>query len=244
VSAGKRKRKRVRHFLFNHVLPPFVTAGFKLIGWTWRFHDPRRELQDKAIATGKPVVVAFFHSRTMQLLRYYSRPGGGKWVVMCSQSRDGDLMSQVEAGLGFKVARGSSGGGGSRALVSMIKTVREDPTYSSCLAVDGSRGPRGIAQLGIITLAQKTGSWLVPVVASTPHSFIYRWSWDRMALPLPFAKITVLQAEPMEIPAKPEADELEAIRAQLESTLLDLTREADTLSGFQDSEPLQALPKA
>jgi len=239
VSEGKRKRKRLRRFLFKHVLPPIVTTGFKLISWTWRFHEPSREPQGNAISAGKPFVAAFFHSRTMQLLRYYSRPGSGKWVVMCSQSRDGDLMSQVEEGLGFKVARGSTGGGGGRALVSMIKTVKEDPTYSSCLAVDGSRGPRGIAQLGIITLAQKTGGCLVPVVASTRHCFIYRWSWDRIVLPLPFAKIHVLQAEPMEIPKKLDADEMEAIRAKLEATLLALTAEADAISGFVDDEPLQ-----
>jgi lysophospholipid acyltransferase (LPLAT)-like uncharacterized protein len=61
----------------------------------------------------------------------------------------------------------------------MIKAQREDRALGSCLAVDGSRGPRGIAQLGTLTLAQKTGGVLLPVAASTADCRIYHKSWDR-----------------------------------------------------------------
>ena len=238
--AARRPRKRVRAFLLKHVLPPFAVALYRMLGWSWRYVEVRREIIDAAFASGRPLVAAFFHARTFQLLHYNSRPENGRFVSMCSQSRDGDLMARVEEELGYKVARGSSGGGGARALVSMIKTVREEPGWSSCLAVDGSRGPRGIAQSGIITLAQKTGGMLLPVAASARPSWVYPWSWDRTVVPLPFAKVHVVFGNPIEVPPRLDAAETERIRVQLERALLELHAEADGLSGFHDSAPLQA----
>ena len=238
----KPRRKRVRAFFLRSVLPPIATALYRLLGATWRYREVQKEIMSEALAGGRPLVAAFFHARTFQLLHYNSRPEHGRFVLMCSQSRDGELMARVEEGLGYKVVRGSSGGGGARALVAMIKTVKEEPGWSSCLAVDGSRGPRGLAQPGIITLAQKTGGLLMPCAASSRPSFVYRWSWDRTVVPLPFARVHVVFGAPIEVPAKLDAAETERIRARLERELVELHAEADALSGFRDSAPLQAAP--
>ena len=240
--ARTKRRKPVRFFLLKYVLPPIATTCYRILGWTWRYEEVRKEVMQKALQDEQPVVGAFLHARTFQFLHFNSRPDKGKWVLMCSKSRDGELMSQVESRLGYKVVRGSSGDGGARALVSMIQTVKKDPTWNSCLAVDGSRGPRGIAQAGIITLAQKTGSRLIPCAASARSSFVYRWSWDRTVFPLPFSKVFVVYGEPIEVPRRASADELEAIRVRLEESLLELHREADELSGFRDSAPLRLQP--
>lgn len=237
--SDRNRRKPIRRRLLKHVLPPFAIAAYKALGASWRYVEHRKAIMDRALAGGRPVVAAFFHARTFQLLHYNSRPEHGRWVLMCSQSRDGDLMARVEEGLGYKVVRGSSGGGGGRALVSMIQTVKRDPSWSSCLAVDGSRGPRGIAQNGIITLAQKTGGLLLPVAASSRQSFVYRWSWDRTVMPWPFARVHVGFADTIEVPRQLDDAATEEIRRRLEATLLDLHAEVDALSGFRDSAPLQ-----
>jgi hypothetical protein len=240
----KAKRKRLRAWVLRTLLPPVAVVGYRLWAGTWRYREVRAEIMHAALAGGRPVVAAFLHARTFQLLHYNSRPEHGRFVLMCSQSRDGELMARVEEGLGYKVARGSSGGGGARALVSMIKTVNQEPGWSSCLAVDGSRGPRGIAQPGILTLAQKTGGVLVPCAASARPSSVYRWSWDRTVIPWPFATVHVVFGRPLEVPAELDAAGAEDLRARLERALLDLHAEADGLSGFRDSAPLQAAPGA
>lgn len=242
MSERKRNRKPIRLFLFRHVLPPIVVAAYRLLGWSWRFVEVRREIMDEEQAQGRPLVGAFLHARTLQLLYYNSLPGHGKWVLMCSKSRDGELMSQVEERLGYRVVRGSSGGGGARALVGMIQRVKSEAGWSSCLAVDGSRGPRGVAQAGVITLAQKTGGKLMPVAASCRSSFVYRWSWDRTVIPFPFAKVYVVFGKTIEVPPKLDAEAQEQIRERLERELLELHAEADELSGFRDRDPLQVLP--
>ena len=138
------------------------------------------------------------------------------------------------------MARGSSGKGGARALVEMIKAQREDRGLNSCLAIDGSRGPRGIAQLGIITLAQKTGSLLLPVAASTDHCWRWDRSWDRTVIPKRGATIALRAGEPIAVPAKMDATELEALRLRMETTLVGMHAALDAETGYRDSEPLQA----
>ena len=190
----------------------------------------------------RPVVGAFLHARTFQLLHYFSRPERGRWILMCSPSRDGELMSRVEEGLGFRVVRGSSGSGGARALVQMIKAQREDAALSSCLAVDGSRGPRGVAQLGTITLAQKTNGVLLPVAASSADAWVCGKCWDRSVIPKRHATIRILVGEPIEVAPRLDAAQVEAVRACLEERLLAMHAELDARTGFRDSHSLRATP--
>jgi lysophospholipid acyltransferase (LPLAT)-like uncharacterized protein len=232
-------RKPVRRLLYRTVLPPLVTWMYRKLGNTWRYETENENRLIELLNGSRPVVGAFLHGRTFQLLHYFSQPVHGRWMLMCSPSRDGDLMSRVEMGLGFRVVRGSSGSGGARALVQMIKAQREDRGLSSCLAVDGSRGPRGVAQLGTITLTQKTGGVLLPVAASTADGRVCHKCWDRMVIPKRHAKIRIHIGEPIEVAAKLDAAGLEQTRLVLEERLLSMHAALDARTGFKDSQPLK-----
>ena len=121
-----RQRKPVRRFLLHKVLPPIGWRMYRSLGRSWTYDSRNIEVLHRLIAAGQPVVGAFLHSRTFAMLHYFSLPEQGRWILMCSQSRDGEAMTRIEEGLGFRVARGSSGKGGARALVEMIKAQRED----------------------------------------------------------------------------------------------------------------------
>lgn len=221
------------------MLPPVVLRLYRSLGRSWTYVTPNFPDFERLITGGRPVVGAFLHARTFPLLYYFSQPGRGRWILMCSQSRDGEAMARLEEGLGFRVARGSSGKGGARALVEMIKAQRDDPGLFSCLAVDGSRGPRGHAQLGILTLAQKTGGLVLPVAASTRKAWVWRQSWDRSVIPKRGAEIHVDFGEPFEVPPRLSAEALEEARARLERTLLGMHEALDRRTGYGDTEPLR-----
>lgn len=212
---------------------------YRALGRSWKYEEQDVSILRDLVAAKQPVVGAFYHSRTFALLHYFSLPPQGRWILMCSQSRDGEAMARIEEGLGFRVARGSSGKGGARALVEMIKAQREDRGLNSCLAIDGSRGPRGVAQLGTLTLAQKTGSLVLPVAASA--SPCWRWSaaWDRTIIPKPGATVTVRIGTPIAVPAKLDELGFETLRRQLEETMFTLHSNLDRQTGYQDSEPLR-----
>jgi lysophospholipid acyltransferase (LPLAT)-like uncharacterized protein len=220
-------------------LPPLAIQLIRFVGSTWSYVPVRREIHRELLAGDRPVVAAFLHSRTLPLLHFFSAPENGRWLIMCSESRDGRFMAAVERGLGYEVVFGSSGSGGARALVDMIKMVRRDPKLQSCMAIDGSRGPRGVCQNGIAKLAQKTGAVILPVAGSADRVTTWRKSWDRMLLPHPNATIPILFGTPISVPATLDEAAMEAMRRRVEQAVLDLHREADAEAGFKDSEPLQ-----
>jgi lysophospholipid acyltransferase (LPLAT)-like uncharacterized protein len=231
--------KPIRRFMLRHVYPPIALWTYRKLSGSWRYVTENEQVLTELLRGPRPIVGAFLHGRTFQLLHYFSQPEHGRWILMCSQSRDGEFMARVEQGLGFRVARGSSGSGGARALVQMIKGQREDPGLSSCLAIDGSRGPRGVAQLGTLTLAQKTGGLLLPVAASTSSSWICGRCWDRNVIPKPRAEVRILIGQPLEVPPGLDTEALEAVRALLEQRLLAMHTDLDAHTGFIDSQPLQ-----
>jgi len=236
--APPKRKKPVRKLIVRWIGPPLARWVYRALGTSWHYTTENETGLTSLLQGDRPVVGAFLHARTFQLLHYFSRPGRGRWMLMCSRSSDGDVMTSLEESLGYRVARGSSGSGGARALAEMIRSQREDPKLNSCLAVDGSRGPRGIAQLGILTLARKTKGVLLPVAASTPSCWINQRSWDRTVIPKPGAEIRILIGEPLQIPWQLDEVRAEELRLALQQRLIAMHTDLDARVGFKDSQPL------
>jgi lysophospholipid acyltransferase (LPLAT)-like uncharacterized protein len=235
-----KRNKPVKKFIVRWVGPPLARSVYRWLGGSWNYTTENEAVLTSLLQGDRPIVGAFLHARTFQLLHYFSRPARGRWMLMCSRSSDGDIMTSLERSLGYRVARGSSGSGGARALAEMIKAQREDPKLNSCLAVDGSRGPRGIAQSGILTLARKTNGILLPVAASTPSCWINGKSWDRTVIPKRGAEIRILIGEPLQIRREADAVETEQLRVELQQRLIAMHIDLDGRVGFKDSEALAA----
>ena len=230
----------LRRVLMRRVVPLAVLALLRLLDLSWRYREIGRERFDGARTPERGVVGAFLHGRTFLLARFMSRPRNGRWLSMCSTSLDGDAMARVEEALGFVVVRGSSGHGGLLAITEMIERSRREPALNACLAVDGSRGPRGHVQGGVVALAQRTSGRIVPVTASARPAWIFKRSWDRTLLPKPFARVVIAYGEPLEVPARLDRARLDALRAELEERLVALQAEADAVSGGGDPAGVRA----
>jgi lysophospholipid acyltransferase (LPLAT)-like uncharacterized protein len=222
--------RRLKRFLMRWIVPGLAVAWVRLLNATLRYHESGREHFERARASDRPVVGAFLHGHMIALLAFMSRPGNGRWVLMCSRSSDGDAMAEVETRLGFEVVRGSSGSDGLQALIDMVRLVRADPALGSCLAVDGSRGPAGRVQQGILSLAQHTGGSIVPVAAAARPAKVFHKAWDRPILPLPFARVDVVYGEPIVAPRRMTPGEAEGLRKRVERDLAELQIRAHALS--------------
>jgi hypothetical protein len=161
-------------------------------------------------------------------------------MIMCSNSLDGDAMAKIERWMGFEVVRGSSGSGGREAFMAMVRGVRREPGLGTCLAIYGSRGPRGHVQGGAIALGQCTGGVILPVTASSRPAIFFRNSWDRCMLAWPFARVELVWGEPLQVPRRMADTEFERLRAELEERLIALQAKADRLSGLGDEAPVRA----
>jgi lysophospholipid acyltransferase (LPLAT)-like uncharacterized protein len=137
-------------------------------------------------------VFAFWHGQQMALL---AAPRMAETAVMVSLSRDGSLQTEVMRRAGLVVVRGSSSRGGARALSRIVRLLREGT--SAAFAVDGPRGPRGVAKPGAALAAAASGAALVPVASAARRTIVVRSAWDRFEIPVPFSQVAVVAGPPL-----------------------------------------------
>lgn len=131
-------------------------------------------------------------------------------IVIVSQSKDAEGVAYACKKLGHKVVRGSSKKGnnnknGKVAKDEMIERLKEG--YPGAVTVDGPKGPAFKAKPGIIDMAIKSGSVIVPYIVQ-PESFWEFKSWDKFRLAKPFSKIFISYGEPISIEIEtPDFDE-------------------------------------
>lgn len=175
----------------------------RLLGATWRIEWRNSEGAERLERERRPFIVAFWHEHILALA-YTHRDRG--IVVLVSQSKDGEYISQVIHRLGMGTVRGSSSRGGVRALLQMAKRGREG--HSLAVTPDGPRGPRHVVQPGLLSIAARSELPIIPLTAGARSSWRLG-SWDRFEIPKPFTRLRVITGEPIVIPPGASAESLE-----------------------------------
>jgi len=152
----------------------------------------------------RPWVLAFFHGTQFPLLAW---PRRRRTVVLVSHSRDGTLQAAALARQGMAIVRGSSSRGGARGLAALIRAVRRGD--DAAFAVDGPRGPYGVAKDGAIVAARATGAAIVPMGSACATAWIARRAWDLFAVPLPFTRVAVVLGAAVEVDGEGARDRVE-----------------------------------
>ena len=131
--------------------PIFCTLGFKRSLTNFQKHWEKEN---------RPMARCGWHEHILAFVyRYAFRK---KISVMASKSKDGEIIASALKMLKLRVVRGSSTRGGSYAFRSMLKACKEG--YSSSLMVDGPKGPHRVLKPGIILLASRAGTPIVPTI--------------------------------------------------------------------------------
>ena len=199
-----------------------IAFGFRLLQiWAGTL---RYEIDDRMGVVEKPVkgnyIAALWHNRLLLisfvLKRFFpQRPGAG----LISASRDGDLVADLTERFGFDVVRGSSSRMGAAALLELSNILRSG--YDVLLTPDGPRGPAYELGPGIIFLAQKTGTPVVPVNMEYSSCWRVR-SWDRFIIPRPFSKVRVIIGQPHDVRSTSTREEFENERLRLQKAMMSL----------------------
>ena len=129
----------------------------------------------------------------MQPLNYRNFKSLGKIKVMVSEHRDGETIKKVVEYLGVGSLSGSSTRGGAKALLGAIKALKNG--IDIAITPDGPKGPIYKIADGIVVIAQKTKSKILPF-SSIPTSYWQFNSWDKFILPKPFGKIDFYIGDP------------------------------------------------
>lgn len=220
VSEIKLKLEKIKYLFAGIVGSIFIRLLFSTISVREIPNDYSRKLKRQ----GKCVIYALWHAHIL-IPVYASRNLGIKALI--SQHRDGEYIAQIVQWLGFDVARGSTTRGGAKALLSIIKKIKEE-AVSLAITPDGPKGPRFVAQSGAIILGQKTGFPIIPVSLGLTKYWELP-SWDRFRIPKPFSKVILIYGDPITIPSKLEKPEVEEYRELLEKVLLKIGNEAESI---------------
>lgn len=172
---------------------------------------------------GGPVIYCFWHEQLAMMPWVQFRP---PTAVPISRSRDGEVTARLFAYLGVEAVRGSTTRGGATAARGMLKAARRGRDLG--ITPDGPRGPARVVQPGATWIAKATGRPLLPVAFDCSRSWRLR-SWDRMLLPLPFARGGFVYGPHLWVPRDADSEALANADAKLAAQLAELTDRAASL---------------
>lgn len=216
-------------FYAGTLLGPWL---IRILGATWRVQWVDAKHHEECRAEGRSVILAIWHGRLLPLA-YTHR--NRNIQILISRHQDGEIIRRVTKHLGSGSVRGSTGKGGARAILQMAKKAKEGCDLA--ITPDGPRGPRGVAQAGVLLIAQRAGIPVVPLTSASSRKRMLS-SWDGFQIPAPFARLVVAYGAPIEIPEDLDEAQFELARQRVESAMLHLTARADRIaSGEEEVTP-------
>jgi lysophospholipid acyltransferase (LPLAT)-like uncharacterized protein len=224
-TASKRRYGPGRKVLFA-VATPLAHAFLRALGATVAIRvrsapDAPGALDElRALASaGGACLPCFWHRHLLPAAGFLlaERRRGLRACWLISPSLDAEVPARLARRFGFAVVRGSGTRTGLRALLGLRRAV-VDERASAVLTPDGPKGPPEVARAGPVKLAQITGAPMLPLGLRV-RGAVRLGTWDRLELPLPFARIDVVVGPLIRVAADADADGLEAGRQALERTL-------------------------
>jgi lysophospholipid acyltransferase (LPLAT)-like uncharacterized protein len=204
-------------------LVPFLAAqALKVLRWTLRVRWEGKEAVQGLMAQDQRIILTFWHRRlAMMPLAYPFQRRGAQGerrgvAILSSDSKDGERSAATWRWFGIHAVRGTAAEDGAKALVRMIRAVREGWDFG--ITPDGPRGPVKELKPGVIALARKTGAWIVPVCVAYPRAWQLR-TWDALLVPKPFSRVVVRYGQPFQVAGGVEDGSAGKL---LEATLNDL----------------------
>jgi lysophospholipid acyltransferase (LPLAT)-like uncharacterized protein len=220
----------IAHTLLKYRLVPLCYYLLRLYLSFLRVRVVGEEAAHKRFSKYGRVIAAVFHQRFLPALAYVTKFRNFKPIVMISQSSDGELIASLASRLGLVPVRGSSTRGGRDALMAILRALKKNPGVIHI--VDGPTGPKGVIKPGLMAMAQVTGAPIFPVIISAEKAWVMK-SWDRFLVPKPFSKVTIRWGDPFPVPRGTRPEQLEELRKQVESLMLEAHAEADLKSGWR-----------
>jgi len=172
-------------------------------------------------ARGERFIFACWHDGIVLLpLVMRHVPAGFRPRVLISWHRDAEIAAQAARAFGVRFMRGSATRGGIGAVRGLLAAHRAGEDL--VVVPDGPRGPRQQAKLGVVQLARVTHAAIVPIgLAAAPRRRL--GSWDRMQVPLPFARIAIRFGAPVEVDARGE-EGMERLQRAMDAAVADVER--------------------
>ncbi|MDH5189559.1 MAG: lysophospholipid acyltransferase family protein [Rhodospirillaceae bacterium] len=225
--------KKILNQTWAQNIVSMLGAGYlRLVQITGRWEVRDWQTMQALIDENRPIILCFWHSRL--IANAFGWKSDKPLHQLSTPHRDGKIAAATYNRLGVKTIWGSTSKGGSEAVRAMLKVLKHGGIIS--ITPDGPRGPRQRMQKSAIDIARMSGAVLVPV-SNSMSPFKMLGTWDRMIVPLPFAKGIFAVGQPVEVPRDASPEQLEEIRNTMEQTLNQMTQRLDKETGIITPEP-------
>ena len=97
--------------------------------------------------------------------------------------------------------------------------------------------------MGIVYLASRSGRAVVPSAFVCSSCWRWKGSWSDLIIPKPFAKVVLMAAEPVFVPADLSTDELREYVDKVQQAMEQVDREARAKLGMLPSESSETAPR-
>ncbi|MDQ6717600.1 MAG: lysophospholipid acyltransferase family protein [Gemmatimonadota bacterium] len=189
------------------------------IAQTWRFDVRNGAAIESLRDQRRPFIFSLWHGQLLPLLWHHRNE---RIAVLISEHRDGELVARLAQSLGYRLIRGSSTRGGERALLGLVRDLRDGGEVA--ITPDGPRGPAFKYAPGALIAAQRSGAAILPIAAHATRAWRLR-SWDRFLIPKPFARVTVAYGNPADVVA-PDARAAAEQAEKFEALMMETTKAA------------------
>lgn len=162
----------------------------RLLAMTWRYEEVNAAPWRALRASKRAFILTLWHGHLLPLT--WRRRNEGI-TVMISQHRDGEIIARLVERWGCRTVRGSTSRGGGRALLAMVRELRDGREFA--ITPDGPRGPAGEPAPGVLMASHRAGVPVVPMRADVSRAWRLR-SWDRFMVPKPFARVRITYGDP------------------------------------------------
>lgn len=218
--------RKLRKQMWLQKFLPFVGALYlRFVYLTSKKVELNKQYAEDFVSGKVNMLGCFWHGR-LCLAPFTWKLGKYPVDMLISNHTDGKMISDAIGHLKIGTIVGSTGKGGTTALKKIVSTLRDQ--NSVCYTPDGPRGPRYIAASGGIMAAKLAKAPMIPAGLSCRFAIRFS-SWDHFLLPLPFNKIAIVWGEPIFIPQKSDASDIEIYQQKLQDSLNSLTEQADDI---------------
>ena len=204
----------------------FVIATNKII------FDPEDAVEQ--VRPRQPVIAGVWHGQHVLVA---ALPIGLYAAAMVSRNLDGEITARVIESFGHTTVRASGGReqkttlqkGGIAGFLEMLNVLKTGGNVIQ--TADIPKGTPRKAGMGIIRLAQKSGAPVLPMASASSRRYIFKRSWDKATIPLPFGTTSVCIGDLIHVPQDADDSTLAEARDLLDREMQRITEKAYALTG-------------
>ncbi len=227
--------KKISKSNFTYSLAGLIASSYaKFVSLTSTIEVKGQEKLLKHLEQDKPIIMTAWHGRLYLL--YLAWPKKFPLKALVSPHSDGMIISKTLQRFGITSILGSSNKNAKSSAINIFKSLTKEKT-SVTIIPDGPRGPMAKAVISPIYFAKKTGAPIYPLTYASKKHKTLDHSWDKMIVPKPFSKITLIYDDPIIIPKDATEKEMEQYRIKLENSLNHISKEADIAVGIDPIKP-------